>query len=95
MVSGMCGFKSQGRQTQGKPDLGTAIIQLDFMYTYTGPEGCMEEPTQGRVQERQDQYGTCLIMASTERKAIHVVPVPSKGAASLKQVAEEVIRFFT
>ena len=48
---------------------------------------------QGRVQERQDQFGTCLIMASTETKAIHVVPVPSKGTASLKQVTEEVIRF--
>ena len=74
---------------EGKPDLGTAIIQLDFMYTYTGPEGRMEEPTQGRVQERQDQFGACLIMASTETKAIHVVPVPSKGTASLKQVTEE------
>ena len=65
--------------------LGTAVIQLDIMYTYTGPEGRVEEPTQGRVQERQDQYGARLIMASTEAKAIHVVPVPSKGTASLKQ----------
>ena len=40
---------------ESKPDLGTAIIQLDFMYTYTGPDGRMEEPTQGRVEERQDQ----------------------------------------
>ena len=32
-------------------------------------------------------------MASTETKAIHVVPVPSKGTASLKQITEEVVRF--
>lgn len=39
--------------------------------------------------ERADQYGTCLVMVSSETKAVHVVLVPSKGTASLKTVTEE------
>ena len=46
-----------------------------------------------KVKERSDQFGTCLVMAALETKAVHVVPVPTKGTASLKTVTEEVIRF--
>ena len=77
-----------------KPELGKNVIELDFFYTYTGEERRMEDQkAPDKVQERQDQFGTCLIMASSETKAIHVVPVQSKGTASLKHITEEVIRF--
>ena len=66
---------------------------MDFCYTYTGEDQRGDERTVGKVQERQDQYGTCLILTNSETKAVHAVPVPSKGTASLKTVAEEVIRF--
>ena len=46
-----------------------------------------------KVAERSDQFGTCLVMTSSETKAIHVVPIPTKGTASLKTITEEVIRF--
>ena len=53
-----------------------------------------DEPSVGKVQERQDQYGTVLILTSSETKAVHAVPVPSKGTASrLQTVTEEVTRF--
>ena len=52
-----------------------------------------EEGPPDKVKERSDQFGTCLVMASSETKAVHVVPVPTKGTASLKTVTEEVIRF--
>ena len=76
-----------------KPDLGKNVIQLDFFFTYTGEETRTEEAPMDKVKERADQYGTCLVMTSSETKAIHVVPVPSKGTASLKTVTEEIIRF--
>ena len=47
----------------------------------------------GKVDERQDQYGTCLVAASGETQAVLAVPVPSKGIASCKTVVEERIRF--
>lgn len=48
-----------------KTDPGKNIIQIDFFYTYTGEERRMEEQrAPDKVQERQDQVGTCLIMAS-------------------------------
>ena len=37
--------------------------------------------------------GTCLVMTSSETKAVHVFPVPSKGTTSLKTITVEVIRF--
>ena len=70
-----------------KEDMGKNIIQLDFFYTYTGDEGRLDETPVGKVQERQDQYGTCLVAVSSETKSIHVVPVPTKGSASLKTVS--------
>ena len=76
-----------------KPDLGRNVIQLDFFFTYTGEDRRLDEKPPDKVAERSDQYGTCLIMTSSETKAIHVVPIPSKGSASLKTVVEEVIRF--
>ena len=66
-------------------DVGRNVIQLDFFFAYTGKDR--------QVAERSDRFGTCLIMTSLETKAIHVVPIPSKGSASLKTVTEEVIRF--
>ena len=69
-----------------KPELGKNVIELDFFYAYTGEERRMEDQkAPDKVQERQDQFGTCLIMASSETKAIHVVPAQSKGTASLKR----------
>ena len=83
--------------TDKKEDAGKNVIQLDFCYTYTGDEdkeeSRVEEVGAGKVVERQDQFGTCLVMTSATTKAIHVVPVPTKGSASLKTVTEEVVRF--
>ena len=82
-----------------KEDIGKCVIAFDFCYTYTGDESSRprtEEEAEaggGKVRERQDQFGTCLIAAASETKAVHAVPVPSKGAASLKLVVEELIRF--
>ena len=76
-----------------KEDLGMNLIQLDFCYTYTGEEERMDETPVDKVAERSDQFGTCLVMTSSETKAIHVVPIPTKGTASLKTITEEVIRF--
>ena len=70
-------------------DQGKNLIQMDFCYTYTGEDQRGDEPTLGKVQERQDQFGTCLILTSSETKAIHAVPVPSKGTASLKTITED------
>ena len=46
-----------------------------------------------KVTERQDQYGTVLVMTASETKATHAVPIPSKGTASLKALTEEIVRF--
>ena len=75
------------------PGLYSKLLQLDFFFTYTGEDRRLDDKPPDKVAERSDQFGTCLIMASSETKAIHVVPVPSKGTASLKTVTEEVIRF--
>ena len=45
-------------------DQGKNLIQMDFCYTYTGEDQRGDEPTLGKVQERQDQFGTCLILTS-------------------------------
>ena len=76
-----------------KEDIGKNITQLDFFYTHTGEEGRLDETPSGKVQERQDQYGTCLVAVSSETKAIHTVPIHTKGSASLKNVTEEIVRF--
>ena len=76
-----------------KPDQGKNVIQMDFFYTYTGEEKRMDEAPVDKVTERADQFGTCLVMVSSETKAVHVAPIPSKGTASLKTVTEEVVRF--
>ena len=76
-----------------KVDVRRNVIQLDFFFTYTGEDRQLDDKPPEKVAERSDQFGTCLIMTSSETKAIHVVPVPSKGTASLKTVMEEVIRF--
>ena len=80
-------------KSDNKEDIGKNIIQIDFCYTYTGEEDRSEKPVQDKVVERQDQHGTVLVMTSSETKAIHAVPVPSKGSASLKTITEEIVRF--
>lgn len=60
------------------------------LITYTGEERRMDEAPTDKAAECSDQYGTCLVMTSSETKAVHVVPVPSKGTASLKTITEEV-----
>ena len=80
-------------KSENKEDIGKNIIQIDFCYTYTGEEDRSERPVQDKIMERQDQHGTVLVMTSSETKAIHAVPVPSKGSASLKTITEEIVRF--
>ena len=58
----------------------------------TGEDVRGDEGPVDKVKERSDQFGTCLVMAALETKAVHVAPVPTKGTASLKTVTE-VIRF--
>ena len=36
-------------------------MQIDFCYTYTGDEDRLDGKTSDKVEERQDQFGTCLI----------------------------------
>ena len=69
------------------------MIQIDFCYTYTGEEDRSEKVVVDKVTERQDQYGTVLVTTASETKAIHAVPIPSKGTASLKTLTEEIVRF--
>ena len=76
-----------------KEDIRKNVIQIDFCYTYTGEEDRSEKVVVDKVTERQDQHGTVLVMTSSETKAIHAVPVPSKGTASLKTLTEEIVRF--
>ena len=35
----------------------------------------MDEAPVDKVAERSDQYGACLVMTSSETKAVHVVPI--------------------
>ena len=49
-----------------KPDLGKNVMQLDFFFTYTGEETRTEETPIDKVKERADQYGTCLVMTSSQ-----------------------------
>ena len=81
------------KSTENKEDIGKSVIQIDFCYTYTGDEDRLDRKTSDKVEERQDQFGTCLIATASDTKAIHAVPVPSKGTASLKTITEEIIRF--
>ena len=80
-------------QRDEKADLGKNVIQLDFFYTYAGEDVRGDEGPVDKVKERSDQFGACLVMAASETKAVHVVPVPTKGTASFKTVTEEVVRF--
>lgn len=53
-------------QRDDKADLGRNVTQLDFFYTYTGEDERGEEGPVDKVRERSDQFGTCLVMASSE-----------------------------
>ena len=57
---------------------GKNLIQMDFCYTYTGEDQRGDEPTLGKVQERQDQFGTCLILTRQAsrrlRRKLSVLP---------------------
>ena len=64
-----------------KKDRGKSVISFDYGFTYM----------QGEDEEKQ--FGACLYMAESETKAVHAVPVLAKGGVSLKQVAEEIVRF--
>ena len=64
-----------------KKDRGKSVISFDYGFTYM----------QGEDEEKR--FGTCLCMAESETKAVHAVPVLARGGVSLKQVAEEIVRF--
>ena len=88
------GREDKHQSRNEKEDIGKCVIAFDFMFTYTGDEDAkVKEDGPGKVQERQDQFGTCLVAAASETKAVLAVPVQSKGTASLKAVVEELIRF--
>ena len=88
------GREDRHESVKKKEDDGQHIIEFDFSYTYTGVEdGRPGGGEQGRVQERQEQFGTCLVAVSTQTKSVMAVPVASKGSASLKLVTEELVRF--
>ena len=88
------GREDRHESSKKKEDDGQRIIEFDFSYTFTGVEdGKPGGGEQGRVQGRQDQFGTCLVAVSTQTKSVMAVPVFSKGSASLKLVTEELVRF--
>ena len=45
------------------------------------------------MRDADDQYGTVLYIADHHTKAVHAVPVLSKGAPNLKLMVEELVRF--
>ena len=49
-----------------------------------------------KVKERSDQFGTRLVMAASETKAVHVVPVPTTWGAirSLKNAIKQLPTLF-
>ena len=75
------------KSSENKEDIGKSVTQIDFCYTYTGDEDRLD----GKTPDKE--FGTCLIVTGSDTKAIHAVPVPSKGTASLKTITEEIIRF--
>ena len=70
--------------------------QLDFFYTYTGEDVRGDEGPVDKVKERSDQFGTRLVMAASETKAVHVVPVPTTWGAirSLKNAIKQLPTLF-
>ena len=77
------------RHEHGKP-----IIQFDYCYTFTDEQGEQQiwDPN-GPTKFPQDQYGTMLVAAASETKAILAIPVLAKGTVCLKMVTEELVRF--
>ena len=57
-------------QREEKADLGKNVIQLDFFYTFAGEDVRGDEGLVDKVKERSDQFGTCLVMAGSETKAV-------------------------
>ena len=55
------------------------MCQIDFCHTYTGEEDRSEKVVVDKVTERQDQYGTVLVMTALETKAIHESQNPDGG----------------
>ena len=54
------------------------VISFDFGYTYVDDYG--NEKSLEEVRDADDQYGTVLYIADHHTKAVHAVPVLSKGA---------------
>ena len=67
------------------------VISFDFGYTYVDDYGNERSPEE--VRDADDQYGTVLYIADHHTKAVHAVPVLSKGAPNLKLMVEELVRF--
>ena len=67
------------------------VISFDFGYTYVDDYGNERSPEE--VRDADDQYGAVLYIADHHTKAVHAVPVLSKGAPNLKLMVEELVRF--
>ncbi|CAJ1389407.1 unnamed protein product [Effrenium voratum] len=67
------------------------VISFDFGYTYVDDYGNEKSPD--KVKDADEQYGAVLYIADHHTKAVHAVPVMSKGAHNLKLMVEELVRF--
>ena len=79
----------QQEHSHGKP-----VIQFDYCYTFTDEKGdqVVWDPN-GSTKFPSDQFGTMLVAAASETKAVLAIPIAAKGSMSLKMVTEELVRF--
>ena len=74
------------------------VIAFDYGYTFTKENFELDErfEVEGRevfLEHPKDQFGTMLVAAASETKAVLAMPIASKGSANLKMCVEELVRF--
>ena len=74
------------------------VVAFDYGYTYTKDNFELDERFEviGReehLEHPKDQFGTMLVAAASETKAILAIPIAAKGSINLKMCVEELVRF--
>ena len=76
---------------------GIPVIQFDFGYTFTKPDGEFDEELATKAglykEHPKDQFGTMLVAVASETKAVLCLPILAKGSVNLKMIVEELVRF--
>ena len=83
--------KIHKRDVKKDVESSKTVISFDFGYTYVDDYGNEKSPEE--VKDADEQYGTVLHIADHHTKAVHALPVLSKGAPNLKLMVEELVRF--